>query len=368
MRPLVPAWYWHRLRFAAFHYHTFWASFWPAFARTTDEICFVEWLLHMEPGNLNYRDHILHMFKVACLGTWLLEDDSFADLLAGRVFRASSRTERWYRGPQRLRSLPASERRELIRWAFLLAALLHDLGYAYFFRQVYDAHTQSLNQWMANSSHNSEASAKCQQLFADSLLASYLSRKTGEPLSADQSSRRRLTGVLRDHLTLNHSFGGALLILQLEHELRSTHSVNTTLRVALQLAAEAVALHDLARDESHCGLRTRDRATLLTKEDAHDAPLAVLLMFCDELAAWQRPRLHPRPCSDMEVSLELKLEECLASVELATHSQGVTVKLCDGGNGTGAEIKRKIQGLPVMRPWGKSFFGMVCRFELREGP
>ena len=45
MRLVVPPWYWHRLRFCAFHFFTFWNFLWPGFAEVTNEMCFLEWLL-----------------------------------------------------------------------------------------------------------------------------------------------------------------------------------------------------------------------------------------------------------------------------------------------------------------------------------
>ena len=253
MRLVVPPWYWHRLRFCAFHFFTFWNFLWPGFAEVTNEMCFLEWLLHVEPGNLKYRDHLLHMFKVACIGTWLINQKPFAYRLREEIGSPLhwETTESWVKRngsfhsnfPRNLGTSKAekSNFETVVKWAFRLSALLHDFGYGYSFRRDFDACTSRMNRWMSNSCFNSEPSLHSHGLFEKSLAAHNIRKWLGEGDHLD----RRLSGLVRDNLLLNHSFASMLFVLDLENELIKTGSVNDQMRLALQMAAEAIMIHDL---------------------------------------------------------------------------------------------------------------------------
>jgi hypothetical protein len=99
---------------------------------------------------------------------------------------------------------------------------------------------------------------------------------------------------------LNHSFASALFILSLENSLKESGSINDEMRLAFQLAAEGVLFHDITNTEKNsCGLNYNIFAKI------HST--GKLLVLCDELAVWGRPRLKTKVKASMPNCLNISL-------------------------------------------------------------
>ena len=129
-----------KIKVCADHYVRFFACIWPELAVMVKDMLYVEWLLYVEPDYEKYRDHLLHMFKVACLGTWMLSNNNFLQQVVDLQFgnpntnsQAPEHFRQWMHerkiDPQLIQS---QQKTKIIEWAFLFAALFHDIGYGYF--------------------------------------------------------------------------------------------------------------------------------------------------------------------------------------------------------------------------------------------
>jgi len=65
LRSCMPREYFLEIQFCAKVYSTFFGKVFPPLAAQIDQLAYIEWLLYTEPSNLRYRDHLIHMFKVA---------------------------------------------------------------------------------------------------------------------------------------------------------------------------------------------------------------------------------------------------------------------------------------------------------------
>ena len=373
LRSCTPPWYWERLSLCALRYHEFFARLWPDLACTVDGLLYVEWLHHLNPDSKSdhYRDHLFHMFKVACLGTWLLTDTGLVKDLSGWQFgvhRAGQRNfNAWLprRFPRDPVELDAEEKESILRWAFLLAALLHDFGYAYSFRKRLDEKCAGIHNWVAATTHNTEPTSHMQEVFQRSLANAYLTahvaceKSRGAPTK--EPARRLQSGLVRNLLTLNHGMSSALFILSLAERLRMARALNPHLQIAFEIAAEAVMLHDMTKDERWSGLHRN----FLTARTHEEAPVAVLLMLCDELTVWNRPLLERKTGGALTVTHRLDLSKCVPAIRLRLDGRrlGVTVlsRVRARAHEVRDKLKDKIGKIPCLRDAGR---GAFCGREL----
>ena len=136
------------------------------------------------------------MFKVACVGTWFLENKPFLSkvspsFISDNVLPWAETNLSDHELIERLRNFKDQPKKpendfidtrvfKIFQWSFLLAALLHDVGYAYSFRKYFDSSTARLNDWLAITSFNSEPSLKAQGLFNASLVGEFFTQKLKE--------------------------------------------------------------------------------------------------------------------------------------------------------------------------------------------
>jgi hypothetical protein len=340
----IPPRYWYDIQYCALTYCDLLSRIWPDLCPMVTDLLYLEWLLHVEPECQQYRDHLSHMFKVACLGTWMLERDGFASGVAEHQF--GGRAKSWLDSALPPVRLTDSERRDVVRWAFLLAALFHDFGYGYFLRTKLDQRLSRIYGWLSTASHNTEPSMRSQESFYGSLAGDFVRRHLAcQNAGSDKSNdvqRRRVSGFVRDTLTLNHSTASCLFILHLKDMLKNARALNPKLGVAFEIAAEAALIHDLADYGHWCGLAgaTREPSAaagavnhFLTRDSHCEVPVAVLLMLCDELALWGRPTLTSRKYeSGRTISLTLderRVPEAV-SVDLTDTELSIAIHGCNG--------------------------------------
>lgn len=355
MNATVPLWLWQRMFFAAHHYCLFYSQLWPDLVNSVLDMIYLEWLLHLEPGNPRYRDHLFHMFKVACFGTFLLDDGAFAQEVAGHQFAPRPAgsglrdCDAWVRRRFPALVLTNDDRVLIVRWAYLLAAFFHDLGYGHAFRGVLDARVGDMHDWMSVRSQNSEPSMRMQRVLLESLLMDFVRAHS----ACDNTRRwpdeypavRRATGFVRDTLELNHSTASSLLVLHLCDLLRESRTMLPHFQIALEIAAEAVLIHDMKHPDGWCGLRSQRTVTadpadpddhFLHRHSCEEVPVAVLLMLCDELDVLDRPRMAPRPPA--------KPEELILKLAVGNTAMAVAVEMTPGG------LDVDVKALPAVLP------------------
>ncbi|KKL97071.1 hypothetical protein LCGC14_1838170, partial [marine sediment metagenome] len=339
----VPHWLWRQMQFCSKWYHDFFVRFWPELAGLAWNLLYMEWLLYVEPGYMKYREHLAHMFKVAFVAHSLLDCDAFADEVANHQFDESPHFKNWAsRNAVDLDFLEcAAERRLVVRWAALLASLLHDFGYAYKMRTGLDRQLHRVYGWVPSLCDGLEPTAACQQAFESSLAMEFIREKVAcdnSRLVPDSpAAQRRRTGFVRDSAPLNHGIASSLFMIQLREDLLRARALNNRLRVALELAAEAAMIHDMSKLDQWTGLRTSGtgdpgdakRRHFLLPTSHVDVPVAVLLMFCDELAIWRRPRIEEPPRSRLsgQVTYKFRPEKTVKAVRVELTPSDLKIEL-----------------------------------------
>lgn len=263
MKRQIPRWYWTRLRHCADYYVRFFSCIWPEHAAIVKDLIYVEWLLYVEPEYMEYRDHLLHMFKVACLGTWMLSQNDFIKQIVSMQFGETGNAanqppehfQKWMEQQNiRLNNLNQGQKENIILWAFLLASLFHDIGYGYFHRTLYDKKVERMYCWLSSLSQNSEPLCKCYQGWTNSLTGAFIKVNLAKTNLDASVINRRLTGFIRNTLTLNHSAASCLFTLHLKNMLKDARAMNPHLNLAIEIAAEAILLHDMIKKGNWCGI------------------------------------------------------------------------------------------------------------------
>lgn len=301
----VPPWLWHQMFYCGQRYYDFFVRIWPSLARVATDLVYLDWMLYVEPVNMKYREHLVHMFKVACVGTWFLDDLDFLSEITQSQFN-SQRFHNWLKA-NFPRWYPTQDDQNLIvQWGLLLAALMHDFGYGYHLRGLVDDRVGSLYDWTASTVNNTELTAAAQQSVENSLAMEYIRGRLAcchQSTAPDgKAARRRRSGFVRDVLPLNHSMASCLFILAIRDRLNEARALTDPLRLAFEIAAEAAMIHDMCRAERWVGMTPHHSATepitnpaFLHSNSYQETPVAVLLIMADELAIWQRPQLKEPP-------------------------------------------------------------------------
>jgi hypothetical protein len=70
-------------------------------------------------------------------------------------------------------------------------------------------------------------------------------------------------------------------------------ALNHKLYIAFQLAAEAIMIHDMTCRHNWMHLNFGNKGHFLDSQSYESIPIAVLLIFADELAVWNRFKIKP---------------------------------------------------------------------------
>jgi hypothetical protein len=257
-----------------------------------DQLAYIEWLLYTEPGDLQYRDHFVHMFKVAFAGAQLLS--------AGNVLSKISQCQlnsvhflEWCSGEKiPIEEWQPKEMEDVIKMAFFLAALFHDFGYGYFFLRKYTERLSRVYRWLLPWTDPADVSTSGTRTLLEALPAAFIRKHHGWLNSESDQLRNEVTaGFFRDCLPLNHSVASTFFVLDIAEELNRARALGPKLYVSFQLAAEACMIHDMMRPNSWVHLKKRKNEHFIDCDEHKNVPLAILLILSDELSIWNRPSL-----------------------------------------------------------------------------
>jgi len=295
----VPIKYFLELQYCAKTYSTIFSKFIPTLANYIDELLYTEWILYLEPDNFKYRDHLVHMFKVAFAGDKFLSNKSFLKKVCDWQFE-SQHFKKWCDSKKIETShLDIAKKEEIIRLSFFFSAIFHDFGYGYDFLRRYKERLFRLNRWMSVNSPIVDINEATSMYILASLPAFFIKENHSwlhENLEEKDSSKVNniVTGFFRDCLPINHSVASALFILDFAEKFWDSGVLNQDLYLALQLAAEAVMLHDMTDQKRWAHFKRKDEASghFLNNQSYKDIPLSILLIISDELAVWSRSRIE----------------------------------------------------------------------------
>jgi hypothetical protein len=110
----------------------------------------------------------------------------------------------------------------------------------------------------------------------------------------DQQKSNLISGFFRDCLPLNHSIASTFTIMNIDENVWDVGALNHKLYLAFQLAAEAIMIHDMTGRHNWMHLNFGKKDHFLDSQSYKDIPIAVLLIFADELAVWNRFKIKPK--------------------------------------------------------------------------
>ena len=172
----MPREYFLEIQYCAKTYATMFSKVFPPLASHVDQLAYIEWLLYTETDNLNYRDHLVHMFKVAFAGDQLLSHSSIVEIMLNKQFR-SEHFQRWCENWKiDIKRWGDDDRVKIIKLAFFLAALYHDIGYGYFFMQKYKKRLFKVNKWLLPDADPTDINADNTRFLLQSLSGLFIEK------------------------------------------------------------------------------------------------------------------------------------------------------------------------------------------------
>jgi len=213
LRNNIPRKYFLELQFCAKTYTTILGKIFPPLAPYICELVYIEWLLYIEPSVPRYRDHLVHMFKVAHLMDVFLRDNELYEKLVSLQFD-SAHFNTWCKNNSiRTDSWSDNKKKEVMKMSCFIAALFHDFGYGYYFLQRYNDRLLTIYSWMPSNTNPVDAKASSCNHIISSLPAQFIIAHhewLGKPRRTDNIDHL-VAGFFRDCLPLNHSVASALL-------------------------------------------------------------------------------------------------------------------------------------------------------------
>lgn len=134
----IPRGYFLEVQYCLASYASVFASLFPPMISHLDNLAYIEWLLYMEPDFEKYRDHLVHMFRVAFLCNRLIGMDIILNKVRDFQF-TSEHFISWCRNSVNDDPLDWDDTRKnrLLYVAVYLAAIFHDFGYGHFYLNKY---------------------------------------------------------------------------------------------------------------------------------------------------------------------------------------------------------------------------------------
>lgn len=293
----VPRKYLLELQFCLAAYSSVFATLFPPMISHLDNLVYIEWLLHMEPDDEKYRDHLVHMFRVAFVCNSLMQKEAIAQKVRECQF-SSTHFLKWYREKvgNDLSGWDNSKKNRLLNAAIYLSAIFHDFGYGYYYlnryRQRLAGILPSLTQTEATAGLQHRDMARMRNSLTAKFVAKY--HQAFQVSSSPPNEEVILSSFFRDNLGINHSVASAMFLVDLADKLYARHAISDELYVAFHLAAEAAMLHDMARDDKSLHFSTSKCGQFLHCEKQKEVPIATLLFFADNLELGKRPRIRTK--------------------------------------------------------------------------
>jgi len=291
---VMPRRYFLEVQYCAKAYATLFGKLFPALAVYVDQLAYIEWLLYTEPDNPGYRDHLVHMFKVAFVCEQFLSVDRLLTKVVDNQFQSEHFLAWCDIQKIKVAAWSFETRVKVVKIALFLAGLFHDFGYGYYFHSKYKNKLFKIYQWLLPDANQVDTNTWGTRMMLQSLPSAFV-KKCHWWLRENKSKNEHevIAGFYRDCLPLNHSVASAFFVVDLTESLWRSEALSEQLYVALQLAAEACMIHDMNEIDKwvHFATNNKDNGHFIDCSDHKRIPLAMLLILSDELSVWDRHRL-----------------------------------------------------------------------------
>jgi hypothetical protein len=306
----IPRKYLLELQFCLAAYSSVFATLFPSMLSHLDDLGYIEWLLHMEPDNERYRDHLVHMFRVAFVCNRLMQLQAIRQ--KAKKFQFSSAhflgwcEETLHKNPNEWDTL---KKDRILYAAIYLAAIFHDVGYGYYYLNLYRQRLTRVLPSLIRTETTADLQHGDMSHMRASLAAEFVKKyhnafkATGFPANEEVI----LSGFIRDNIVLNHSVASTMFLEDLAGNLYDRRAISDELYAAFHLAAEAAMLHDMTEDHKWLHFSTGSRGQFLDRKKQREVPIAALLCFADNLELRGRPRFEKR-INDLECTILIQDE------------------------------------------------------------
>ncbi|MFB3886931.1 MAG: hypothetical protein ACE144_17030 [Thermodesulfobacteriota bacterium] len=288
----IPRKYFLELQFCLAAYSSVFATLFPSMLSHLDNLCYIEWLLHMEPDDEKYRDHLVHMFRVAFVCDRLMQLQVIHQNAIAFQF-SSTHFLKWCE--EKLGIDPSgwdSPRKErLLCAAIYLSAIFHDVGYGYYFLNQYRQRLVGVLPVLTHAEATADLHHRDMANIRNSLAAKFVA-KYHHAFQENESPANEeviLSGFFRDNLGINHSVASGVFLADLAGNLYDRHAIGDELYVAFHLAAEAAMLHDMTKDDKWLHFSTLTCGRFLDCKKQKEVPIATLLWLADNIELGRRP-------------------------------------------------------------------------------
>lgn len=295
LKEVIPADYFHEMEYCALAYSVVFGKVFPPLAQHVEQLAYIEWLSYVEPEKSKYRDHFVHMLKVAFVCEKIFDKVLCEDIVKEQF--ESIHFSEWC--DEKKIHFNEDKKKNIVRAAFFLAAIFHDFGYGYRFVREYEKKLFKLNLLGCDSVDITKSRG---DIIKKSLLARFIVEhhawSNNKELKQPQTENLIL-GFFRDCLPLNHSVASALAVLDIAENLYGSHIITPELYVAFQIAAEACCFHDMTKSKQYLHLMNAENHNHFLDCKSHiKSPVAVLLILADELSMWSRPKIEYKSSID----------------------------------------------------------------------
>ena len=134
---VMPRRYFLEVQYCAKAYATLFGKLFPALAVYVDQLAYIEWLLYTEPDNPGYRDHLVHMFKVAFVCEQFLSVNHLLTKVVDSQFQSDHFLAWCDMQEIKVVAWSTETKKKVVKIALFLAGLFHDFGYGYYFHSKY---------------------------------------------------------------------------------------------------------------------------------------------------------------------------------------------------------------------------------------
>ncbi len=305
----LPRDYFLEVQYCAKTYASIFGQIFPPLTAYVDQLTYIEWLLYTELDHPKYRDHLVHMFKVAFVIDSLLNENEIENKIISLQF-SSIHFKEWCKSRNfQIKEWSDKEKKNVIRMASFLTSMFHDFGYGYYFLREYKKRLFPIYEWLLPGADPTDINTSSMKRLLKSLPAFFVQEHHYwlNPTSNNKKNMKIkdnvVAGFFYDCLPLNHSIASTFFLLSIAENLWDARALSQNLYIAFHLAAEAAMIHDLVRKDNSAHLATNSPQHKYAKntglnhflnvESHNSIPLSILLILSDELAVWNRPRIKP---------------------------------------------------------------------------
>jgi len=326
LRKYMPYEYFLEVQYCAAAYATIFGRIFPPISPYVNELAYIEWLLYVEPRHSDYRDHLVHMFKVAYVNDRLLSLELLLRQIVNLQFK-SKHFRDWCNNLHiSVEQWDSQKRQEIVRIAVFLSSLFHDVGYGYYFLREYKQKLFRLYHWLVPLSDPVDVDSVSSRAFLNSLSAHFIRRnhqwfKSTRKIRDNNASKhtedfsdRIVSGFFYNCLPLNHSLASAMFLIDLAEKLSKARAISQSLYCSFHLAAEASMIHDMMDVNRWLHLEC-DSGHFVNYKNHKEIPIAMLLVLSDQLSRWNSPKLDTMPNKN-DIKYNLNCSNNLENIEV----------------------------------------------------